>query len=135
LNYSQANSIEEANIILNNKHRDLEIDILPLNETAIINIEQRPNAYENKNREPVNIYKDKQALTSIFNKLRTLYGINLINTSIDELILDAQYKNIVDAKYTNAFIFNGNIYINKDVADIDAPLHEMTHILLGGIKF
>lgn len=135
LNYSQANSIEEANIILNDKHRDLEINILPLNETAIVNIEQRPKTYESKNRELVNIYKNKQALTSIFNKLRSLYGINLINTSIDELILDKQYKDIVDAKHTNAFVFNGDIYINKDVADIDAPLHEMTHILLGGIKF
>jgi len=36
---------------------------------------------------------------------------------------------------TQAFIYNGDIYINTDNSSIDAPLHEMMHLLIGSIKF
>ena len=33
-----------------------------------------------------------------------------------------------------AFIYNGNIYINTDNATIDSPIHEMLHIVIGGLS-
>jgi hypothetical protein len=35
----------------------------------------------------------------------------------------------------NAFIYNGTIYINTDVAKADAPLHELLHLILGQVRY
>jgi len=42
---------------------------------------------------------------------------------------------IPNATDVNAFILDGQIYINMDRASLDAPIHEISHILLGSIKF
>ena len=42
---------------------------------------------------------------------------------------------IPTAAQSSAFIFNGEIYINTDVATIDSKIHELMHIFLGSIKF
>ena len=129
------NTIEEANIALNDQHSDLEIDITPLNKEALVNIKNRPSQYDP--REPQEFEISDYANTgvifnSLFNKLRKLYGINLIPITNKEL---ATWENIPDVKNVSAFIFQNNIYINTDLADIDAPIHEMTHLLLGSIRF
>ena len=135
LNYTKSDNIEDATIQINNKHRDLEVNILPLNESALVQIEQRPTNLSSKNNPKVTITKEKQALVTIFDKLRKLYGINIHNVTIADLVNDPKFKDVTDAKHTNAFILNGDIYINMDVADIDAPIHEMAHIMLGSIKY
>lgn len=135
LNYTKTNNIQEATIAINNKHRDLEVTIHPLNEQALVSIEHRPTDTGRKSNPPVSITKDKQALIPIFNKLASLYGVQFINVTTDELLADPTFKDVYDAKHTNAFILNGNIFINMDVANIDAPIHEMTHLLLGSVKF
>lgn len=134
LNYTKTDNIQKATIEINNKHRDLEVNILPLNEEALVTIEHRPTDISRKENPIVSIEKNKQAIIPIFNKLATLYGINFHNVTIDDLNRDPKFKDITDAKHTNAFILNGEIYINMDVADIDAPIHEMTHLFLGSIK-
>lgn len=134
LNYTKTDNIQSATIEINNKHRDLEVIILPLNEEALVNIEHRPTNITRKNNPKVRVDKNKQAIIPIFNKLATLYGINFHNVTIADLNRDPKFQEIVDAKHTNAFILNGEIYINTDVADIDAPIHELTHLFLGSIK-
>ena len=135
LNYTKTSSIQDANREINNKHRDLEVTILPLNEEALVTIEHRPTDSESKNNPTVQINKDKNALIPVFNKLATLYGINFHNVTIADLQGDRKFETVVDAKHTNAFILDGEIYINMDVADIDAPIHEISHLLLGSIKY
>ena len=133
--YTKTQDIGQATIEINNKHRDLEVNILPLNEQALVQIEHRPTTSYDKGNPSVSISSDKQALIPIFNKLASLYGVNFYNVTIDDLQNDPKFKDVTDAKHTNAFILNGDIYINMDVADIDAPIHEMTHLLLGSIKY
>lgn len=135
LNYTKASNIQDANREINNKHRDLEVTILPLNEEALVTIEHRPTDSESKNNPIVQINKDKNALIPVFNKLANLYGINFHNVTIADLQGDRKFETVVDAKHTNAFILDGEIYINMDVADIDAPIHEISHLLLGSIKY
>jgi hypothetical protein len=60
------------------------------------------------------------------------YGIEMIPITNKEL---AEWKDIPDVKNVSAFIYQGNVYINTDLADIDAPIHEMTHMLLGSVRF
>ena len=135
LNYTNSDNIEDATIAINNKHRDLEVDILPLNKEALVKVEHRPTDTSMKENPIVDIDKNKQAIVPIFNKLATLYGIKFHNVTIEDLIRNPKFKDIIDAKHINAFILDGEIYINMDVADIDAPIHELTHLLLGSIKY
>lgn len=135
LNYTKSSNIEEATVKINDKHRDLEVNILPLNNEALITIEHRPNDFVDKSNPLAIISKDKQALVPIFNKLAQLYGIQFNYITTDILLSDPMFQNVTDAKHTNAFVLNGQIFINMDVADVDAPIHEIAHILLGSIKF
>ena len=135
LNYTGAQDIETASIKINDKHRDLEVSILPLNKQALVQIEHRPTDTTRKENPLVSITKDKQALIPIFNKLASIYGIKFNNVTIADLLHDPKFKDVTDAKHTNAFILDGEIYINMDVADIDAPIHEMAHLMLGSVKF
>ncbi len=135
ITYAKVSSLEEAIIEINNKHRDLEVSVLPLNEQALVQVEHRPTAIKDKANPRTNILREKRALIPIFNKLGTLYGIKFNNVTIADIDNDPKFKDVVDAKHTNAFILNGEVYINMDVADIDAPIHELSHLLLGSIKF
>lgn len=135
ITYAKTSSLEEAIVEINNKHRDLEVAMLPLNEQALVQIEHRPTATTDKENPKVEIVKEKRALIPIFNKLGALYGIKFNNVTIADIDNDPKFKGVTDAKHTNAFILNGDVYINMDVADIDAPIHELSHILLGSVKF
>jgi hypothetical protein len=130
-------SVEEANIALNNEYRDLEIEVTPIQDEACIEITHRPtvNNFEEEVVEYDNDVNSEALLTEVLDKLSRLYGINIIATTTDELMSDEWSDLIKDAKNTSAFIYNGNIYINTQVADIDAPLHEMMHLFFGSIRF
>ena len=135
LNITQTSNIQDANIVLNDTYSDLEIKLLPLNEEAIVNITRRPSEYWAEEKEPVEISKDINSgvvFNQIFDKLRNLYGIELIPITEAEL---ATWENMPEVKSVSAFVHQGKIYVNTDISDIDAPIHEMTHILLGSIRF
>ena len=135
LNVTQTSNIEEANIVLNDTYNDLEVHILPLNEEAIVNISRRPSEYWAEDKEPVEISENINQgviFNQIFDKLRNLYGIEIISTTEKEL---QSWENMPDVKSVSAFVHQGKIYVNTDLANIDAPIHEMTHILLGSIRF
>ena len=70
----------------------------------------------------------------LFNKLEKQYGVQLHTISDKELASD-EWQGIPEIQTANAFIYNGDVYINTDHAKADAPIHEMTHMLLGSIRF
>ena len=127
------NSIQEANSQINESHKDLEVKIVDVDGTSIFEIEHRPNAY-NVGDKPYKVNADsivqqRVALTEALTKMQKLYGIKIIPiTSQDQF---PEELNISQAK---AFIYNGNIYINTDNATIDSPIHEMLHIVIGGLS-
>lgn len=130
-------TVEQANIVLNDQYSDLEIDIMPLNTEAIVNIQQRPSEYNPKEMQEFEVDETPNSgvvFNQIFEKLHNLYGISIIPISNKELATK-EWENIPDVKNVAAFVYQGNTYINTDLASLDAPIHEMTHILLGSIKF
>ena len=68
----------------------------------------------------------------IIDKLNTLYGINVIPITNQEL-KDSDLGKI--AGNAKAFIYNGDIYVNVDIATVDSPVHEFLHILFGSLKY
>ena len=132
---TQANSVQEANVILNDTYSDLEITLTPLKEETLVDVEQRPSEYLEKSiekRTVSNYVLGTTIFNRMFEKLRNLYGINLIQVTSKDL---NQFEDIPEIQVASAFVYNGDIYINTDFADIDAPIHELTHILLGSIRF
>ena len=137
LSTTSSETIEEANIKLNDEYTDLEIKIFPLKTQAIVNIQRRPSEY--RHNEIIESVQDRfinsrTLFNGIFNNLNELYGINLIPVDNQTLSTDT-WSGIPEVKSSSAFVYNGDIYINTDNADIDAPIHELTHILLGSIRF
>jgi hypothetical protein len=136
----QANDIDDANIKINNIHRDLRVKIYSIGESSIVDIKHRPTEFETIAERPLveskySTGKNNGVWLKIVNELSDYYGIkiHLINNGIMGL---PEWKDkILDAKTTNAFIYNGEIYLNTDNARIDAPIHEMLHILVGSMKF
>ena len=133
LQTTNTNTIEEAIPKLNNKYRDKEIEVLTINDKAKIYITPRPSSNITS---PI-IDDDVNSLlylNQVIDKLQDLYGINIIHISNAEL-MQPEWKDVVGVQATKAFIYNGNIYINTDIATIDSPLHEMLHLLFGSLKF
>ena len=135
LEMTGVSTLEEAQIKLNQIFSDLEITIVPIADFAKIFINKRPIT------QPIsNITLDKNPFISsynlfntIINKLQTHYGIKI--TAIDsDIINNTDLKNIPGVATARAFIYNNEIYINTELADKDAPIHEMMHILVGGLK-
>lgn len=141
LEYTGSNSIEEAVIKINNKHRDLEVDIVSVGDFSVINIKHRPSLWgdiaENSKEIESNVTYDIStgAISSALTRLATKYGIQFKKITNDELSTPEWKYKVVDSHLSKAFIYNGDIYINVDNADLDAPLHELLHMLLGAAKF
>ena len=131
------NSIEEAKISLNDFYEDLEIDILPLVKSAQIYITKRPST-TNYTYKDYSIDKNiniKVFLSQALNKLNTLFGVKIIPITSSELNTEEWKNKIPDSKTVEAFISEGNIYINTDIASADAPIHEIFHLFIGQIRF
>ena len=136
LEYTNTNTIKEANIKLNDIHRDLETEIIPIVDEAIVKISNRPTDTDLNLVEkytPDESVAHKVWTLQALNKLSNLYGINVIE------ITDADIKNMSDIMPKNrsvkAFIHNGQIYINLDRASVDSPVHELMHLLVGSLRF
>ena len=128
-------NIIDANIALNDQYTDQDIRLFPLNNTALVYADRRPSPYVQIQRESQQIAKNpnlRTVFTNMFDKFRNQYGINIHTITDKEL---EQWNDIPEVKTVSAFVHNNEIYINTDLANIDAPIHEMTHILLGSIRF
>lgn len=142
LSQTGSSDVKEANIKINNSYRDLEIKLTPSNGTiSTIQVRKRPSRWGNVYNGGV-IIDDKVTPTrnlcvfnNILEKLANLYGINFIGVTNAELASDKWNGIVDDAKTTNAFIYNNDIYINLDNSSIEAPLHEMLHLFLGSIRY
>ena len=128
-------SIEESAPVLNDMYKDLDIDVFPLSESALVNVKRRPSEFEARPTEHHDVSEDLNAravFTELFGKLNRQYGIKLNMVTGADL---QQWSDIPEVQTASAFVKDGQVYINTDYADIDAPIHEMTHILLGSIRF
>lgn len=141
-NLTGKTSIEEINAELNNKFRDLEIQLIDLDDAqTLIRIKHRPseNVYIDNG---IDISKDKvnskNAIVRSINKLTNLYGIKINEITIEELNTDEWQGKVPDAVGANAFIYNGEIYINTSIIEgkSDEPkVHELLHMFLGAMRY
>ena len=102
-------------------------------KSAIDNSGQFSSSNDNINDDYENV-NSFAFFNEIIDKLQTLYGINIIPITNAELSQD-RWASITGTKGVKSFIYNGNIYINTDIATVDSPVHEFLHLLFGSMKY
>lgn len=130
-------SVEDAMVEINNQYRDLETTILPINKEALVDVVHRPTT---SNFEVETVIQDETVNSFlVFNnalqKLARIHGIKFNETSDAELNSERWNGIIPENRLVNAFIQDGQIYINLDRASADAPIHEMFHMFVGSLRF
>lgn len=138
LEYSGTSNIYESSAVINNIHRDLEVEITPIRETAFVDIKKRPTdgiITIKEVHEPDSNINNQILILQALNKLSKIYGIKVRDTNEHELNSDEWSHLMPKDKLVNGFIYNGEIYLNVDRASVDTPVHELLHLLVGSIRF
>lgn len=136
LDKTSTHSIQDAVISINNLYRDIEFTALELGESAIININRRPNTeIKEIDRTTTELANSAVALNDIVDRLSNLYGIDIIPITNEEIQQDSDLSKVIDAESSKGFIYNNQIYINLDNATLDTPVHELLHIMFGGMRY
>lgn len=136
LDFTGKLSIGDAVIELNTQFSDLEIDIIPLVNDAVVRINKRPNVYNLEETEKEKLSNNINmiiVLNTALEKLSKLYGINIIPVNSSDLS-SSEFSGL-QADLAKGFIYNGNIYLNVDNVTSETLLHEIMHLLFGSIKF
>ena len=130
-------TVEEAVIDINNQFRDLETTIILINKEVLVDIVHRPtdNNFEVQPIEQDTDVNSYLVLNNALHKLASLYGITFNDVSDSELNSEKWRGIIPDGSLVNAFIYDGQIYINLDRSSVDAPIHEMFHMFVGSLRF
>lgn len=136
LDSTNSNNINDAIHKLNNKYRDKEIEILSIGDESKLYITPRPSTNPTTiNQSDVDENVNSLVyLNQTLDKLSNLYGININYISNKELT-SQEWEEVPGIHGVKAFIYEGQIYVNTDIATVDSPLHEMLHIIFGSMKF
>ena len=137
LKFTGASDLNTANVIINDRYRDLDTEIIPINKTAIINAVERPSIfkYGESPKRNFTFVDSAMFITSSLEKMATTMGINIKHMSNYAIQQSGLLEVVPEANQVSAFIYNGDIYVNTDIASIDAKTHELMHILLGSMRF
>lgn len=73
-------------------------------------------------------------IEAILDRLEEYYGIVFHRITTEDLENDELTEYVPNAQATNAFILNGEIYINVENSRSDAPIHELSHIIVGSLR-
>lgn len=130
-------SIEEAIVSLNDTYRNLDIDYTPINDKVKIITGSRPSKFRVVHTEAVDMsyLSSSVYINQALNEVERKLGIKTINTTSAELIKSGLLNIIPEASTAAAFIYNGDIYVNEDIAGTDSKVHELLHVLMGAMKF
>ena len=136
-------TIQDLQILLNNRFSDQNIKITPLNNSAIIETKSRPSKqidpfelqeFAKQSKQPDIDINHREVLLNYIEELGTKLGISVNMLSTKEIIEQGLEQQIPGAHATKAFVYNGQIFINSDNATMDSKVHELLHIFLGSIK-
>lgn len=75
----------------------------------------------------------KSDLINVANHLSKNYGVKVNIVTTGDIVRDFKDE-IPNAGRINAFIYNGEVYVNVDKAMTSDPLHEFAHLVLGSVK-
>lgn len=129
--YSETEILEALNRLTN----PIKVETLKVgNNQYLLRSTNKDNKLNNYYPELSNGNIRINKLEAMLDRLTDLYGVKFNRVTSSELRLGGFKDVIPDATRVNAFILDGEIYINTDNASDDAPIHELSHMLLGSLK-
>lgn len=140
LQQTKTQSISDAQLVLNDTYRDKEIIVKDLGDTSYMEVRNRPTKDNLKNPQDVvkhtgTIIPDITYFSNAIDKLQSIYGLNFKEITNKTLATKEWLDKVPNGQQSSAFIYNGDIYLNVDNLNSDAPVHEMLHIFFGSIKY
>lgn len=141
LQTTSSDNIEEAIVKINNKYRDLETDIINSGDVSIVTTRRRPNQWESvynggiKMISKLSPTENSAIIINMLDRLAKFYNIKFKQITNAELTTPQWKNKVIDSRGINAFIYDNDIYINTDNANLDAPVHEMMHLLFGSLRY
>lgn len=137
LEFTGTNSVNEAIININNKYPDQQFNAIDLGDKVMVDIKQRPDVVYKQLEKIYTPDENISPLTIIegLDELRTLYGYDIREVDSVDLEQEEWSHLMPSEKRVNAFIYDGNIYINSDNMGSDSKIHEMLHLLFGHTRF
>ena len=132
LHKTRTESVEAANAAINKTYKDRNTEIVKLPNSVMVLSQPMPPLYNAQFRQdfiPINRNSAPGFFSASINRLLTKYGYQLKEVNgkqVNEMGIEPTAK---------AFILNGDIYVNTDIATIDSPVHELMHIMLGSLRF
>lgn len=133
---AKSKSIEEATIRLNDEYRDQELTLIPVDDQVVFEFKRRPSVFEYRQTDKVSTkFVDSTYIVNQLDRLAEKYGITINYLDSFEIANSGILENVPEANTVSAFVSNGEVYVNKDMADVDAPIHELMHVLLGSVRF
>lgn len=135
LEATNSSDIDEAIPKLNDVYRDKEIEVSIVNDNARVYITPKPSTNPSEIGQGVtDSINSFHYFNEIISKMEELYGIRLISITNNDLA-NGDFKDVPGVSGAKAFVFEGNIYVNTDIATVDSPVHELLHLLLGSLKY
>lgn len=137
LQKTNSQSISEAIVYLNDVYRNLDIDYYTINDKIKIITDGKPNPFRVVHTPPIDMSNLSSTvyINQALNELERKLGLKTITTTTAELRKKGLLDIIPEASTAAAFVYKGDIYVNEDIADVDAKVHELLHVLLGAVKF
>lgn len=137
LEFTGTKSVEEAVININTRFTDQQFKAFKIDNKVFIESKQKPTSTY-KNLEQIHTPDNSISPITIIeglDKLRDMYGYDFKYVSNDELAQPEWNDLMPSDKIVNGFIYDNNIYINVDRNTPQSKIHEMLHLLVGGIRF
>lgn len=136
LGLESKNMQDEASSRINNEYKDYETRVIFNGENSIVVPTMRPINSSFINVDDIGKRADtSNMLNSMIAKVNNIYGMNIKTFNADNEHEMPFYDDPSYMGCKNALIYGGDIYINTDIASVDAPIHEMMHLILGEMKF
>lgn len=132
--YTGEDNAKDAQIKINNLHEDLIVTLDEKLDHYKVNIKHRPTKVDIsdlvKPERRVSNGRQDMTLDYVCDKIRDLYGVEVELTNTNDILMMGIPEGIV----AKGFVYNGKIYINKDLASVHTPVHELLHLIMGTLK-
>lgn len=123
--------------------KKLIADLIALREDSAVKPEATRNERDNRkpkakfSRTTSSFTKSKDSadkISQVSDLLKSMYDVNIELLRADEIA--ERFDNVIEGTPSGerAFIYEGKIYINLDLASSAEPLHEMAHLVLSSLK-
>lgn len=133
-NYTGTDNSKDAQIKLNNIHEDLIIKLDEKKDNYKVNIEHRPYKFDPsdlvEDSKRVSPSRREMTLEYVCERISSLYGVDVEMTNTNDILSMGVSEGII----AKGFVKDGKIYINKDLASVNTPMHELLHLIMGTLK-